>query len=431
MSVFIYRAGDAGSLFPGEHASETREGATAYLDNPGFGGGTLARYEINPRNVLDSTSGLRPLARAWLDALRRLGEDPFDRAIEGIDARNPRKGVTPSDVEDHWRGLGYHYVFHVLENTPGRLGVHRVLSEDGEYDWVRFTDDFPPGSVTWLYLDPDGDSIDGEVIGTRQPRERTHAKAARESEDFPGASTRRARIRAAALEGAHGRRWYQDAEREIRTVARAWGVDPIYVAVAVAATSPATPVIASPRMSRGGGMSSNIGKARRVVKAHATSAPGSRVLNPESPGIGALKAFEACAAQGKPSPACLKVAFPKPNRVKTHSFVRNLLGYEDPVTVDRLVARTVAGGKDIKVTESRHFAVAEDIKVVAEELGWPPREVMAAVWTAAGGSGKLGLATTEERYIQDRGPKRRKEKNPQEEEKRGKGSSPSRNKRGS
>lgn len=38
-------------------------------------------------------------------------------------------------------------MFHVLENTGD---AYDVLAR--AYDWVSFRDDFPPGSVTWLYL---------------------------------------------------------------------------------------------------------------------------------------------------------------------------------------------------------------------------------------------------------------------------------------
>lgn len=225
-----------------------------------------------------------------------------------------------------------------------------------------------------------------------------HARAAKGAAGLPPESERRQRIRDAAKRGEWGKGWYQRAEEEIRTVARAWGVDPIYVAVAVAATSPATPVIQGPRMARGGGRGSNIAKARRVVKTQALTGKGSTALHRATPGMSLLRTFETCTATGASPVACLTVTFPKPGRVKTHAFVRNLLGYGDPVTVDTLVGREVAG-RSIDVTEARHEAIAADIRAVALELGWQPREVMAAVWTAAGGSGDLNLATTAERQL--------------------------------
>lgn len=232
-------------------------------------------------------------------------------------------------------------------------------------------------------------------------------QGSRKVEGMPSSRERRRRLREAALAGQRGRKWYHKAEQQIRTVAKAWAVDPIYVAVAVAATSPATPVISSPRMARGGGMASNIGKARRVVKRHALRSPGSEVLHPKSPGLTRLVDFERCLQRGEDPPECLAVAFPKPDRVKTHSFVRNLIGYADPVTVDSLIARgvgvPVSSAGIVRVTEARHAAVAEDIKAVAKQLGWEPREVMAAAWTAWGGSGDLGLATSRERSRADGG----------------------------
>ena len=224
-----------------------------------------------------------------------------------------------------------------------------------------------------------------------------HAAAA-----LPHQRTRLRRIREAARAGAHGRGWYTDAENEIALVARAWGVSPEYVAVAVAATSPATPVIASPRMQRGGGKASNIGKARATIKGIVARGIGGTPLKPTTPGLSRLRAFEECVAGGGPEPTCVEVAFPDPEHVKTHAFVRNLLGIEDAVTVDRQVAKVVYGEPDARVTERQYQLIVQDIRAVARELGWTPREVMAAVWTAAGGSGALRLATDRERAIQRR-----------------------------
>lgn len=222
---------------------------------------------------------------------------------------------------------------------------------------------------------------------------------------MPPASERRRRLREAALQGARGRDWYDRAEREIRTVARSWGADPSAVAVAVAATSPATPVISSPRMARGGGGGSNIGKARRVVKAWNAGHSAMDVIHPKSPGASLLRTYEACERPASAHPGtparCARDAFPSPEDTKTHAFVRNLLGDPDAVTVDRIVGRGagIPLGKSGEPTISkvRYRLVAGDIRAVARELGWQPREVMAAAWTHWGGSGDLNLATTRER----------------------------------
>src|SRR5574343_698008 len=154
---------------------------------------------------------------------------------------------------------------------------------------------------------------------------------------LPNAKERQRRILEAALRGQHGRFWYGEAQREIRSVARAWGVHPVIVAVAVAATSPATPVIASPRMSRGGGSASNIGKARRVVKAIAR---GEKIpIKATAPDATRLFAFEQCRQQGHDPQSCLVHAFPSPDTTKTHAFVRNLLGDRETVTGDTLAGR--------------------------------------------------------------------------------------------
>lgn len=216
---------------------------------------------------------------------------------------------------------------------------------------------------------------------------------------LPSAAARRKRILEAALRGERGKDWYLRAENEIKLVARAWGVSPTLVAVAVAGTSPATPVIASPRMTRGGGTASNIGKARRVVKAWQAGRSYASVMPAASPGATRLKAFEDCGLRA----SCLDEAFPSPEDTKTHAFVRNLSGDPNAVTVDTLVARGAgvpvdAGGK-VTLTKARYRLVAADIRAVARKLGWEPRQVMAAAWTGWGGSGELRLATKQERKV--------------------------------
>jgi integrase len=263
------------------------------------------------------------------------------------------------------------------------------------------------------------------------PRRNAPAKPkAPKRKAFPAAPERRRRLLAAALKGESGRYWYDHAQQEINTVARAWGVDPVYVAVAVAATSPATKVISSPRMARGGGSSSNIGKARRVVKALAAGESAMAVVNKKSPGATVLKAFESCRIRPNPArparwatgiergvprsgPAprggspwqCLQAAFPHPEDTKTHAFVRNLLGDKEAVTVDTLIGRGAgippSGEKGtISVTKARYRLIAEDIRAVARQLGWAPAEVMAAAWTGFGGTGALSLTTSGERVTQ-------------------------------
>lgn len=228
--------------------------------------------------------------------------------------------------------------------------------------------------------------------------------------DMPPREERLRRIREAAEAGQAGKDWYQRAGEEIRTVARSWGVDPVYVAVAVAATSPATRVISSLRMARGGGSSSNIGKARRVVKALTAGKSALAVVHPESPGAQLLRGFEDCLKGGGLPRNCLDVAFPNPEGMKTHAFVRNLIGDTNAVTVDTLIARGVGipfdkTGKP-SITAKRYRLVADDIRTVARELGWEPRQVMAAAWTGWGGSGNLDLATREERRVAGRSARR-------------------------
>jgi hypothetical protein len=125
----------------GAHFSERRADAEQYLDNPGFGGPNLATYEVSDRYTLDvrgpAGRAFEPLAEAYLDGLSRGSEREQEQAGKSA----------PRDVAERWRDSGYDYVFHVIENQRGAAkAIGRV------YDWVRFTDDFPPGAITWRYL---------------------------------------------------------------------------------------------------------------------------------------------------------------------------------------------------------------------------------------------------------------------------------------
>ena len=227
---------------------------------------------------------------------------------------------------------------------------------------------------------------------------------------FPSARTRRTRLYQAALQGAAGRHWYDKAEREIRTAAKTWGLPPVAVAVAVAATSPATKVVGEKItygkkrfLTKGGGRGSNIAKTRQVMKAWAAGQSAGTVITDRSPGLQTLLVFERCwweLAQ-RDERACLEAAFPNPETTKTHAFVRNLLGDPNAVTVDTLIANGVGvplkSGGEPSITKARYRHIAHDMRLVARRLGWTPREAMAAAWTGWGGSGDLALATRRQR----------------------------------
>jgi hypothetical protein len=244
--------------------------------------------------------------------------------------------------------------------------------------------------------------------------------------DMLPSTERRARLREAALAGADGRDWYTDAEREIRTAALAWGQPAAAVAAASSATSVRTPVRASTRYTRGGGASSNLGRTRRVLKAWAAGksvlstneATGEPYMPATQPGTAAVVRYEQCRGRDPSAGTatrCVQSTFPHPEHTKTHAFVRNLLGDSEAVTIDRIMGRGMGvpprpGGSvnEPDITHARYRATVEDVRAVARELGWTPRQVQAAAWTSWGGSGTFDLATVRESARARRNPPRRR-----------------------
>lgn len=114
----LYRAADSDTITgPAAFAADV-EDARSYLDNPGFGGATLYRTEIecDDDHVLD----VRGADDAQLDAL--IG-------VSGCSS----PGAMTADayvMQDH---------------------VAAALVEHG-YRWVRILDTYPIGAETWVYL---------------------------------------------------------------------------------------------------------------------------------------------------------------------------------------------------------------------------------------------------------------------------------------
>ncbi|HEY3498030.1 MAG TPA: hypothetical protein VGK73_25200 [Polyangiaceae bacterium] len=114
-TLILFRAADSDSIGDCASFAETLETARAYLSNPGFGGRSLysAECEIDDSSVLDL-----------------------------VDATDPVAVIAETIGKAH----------------PGAIGADeyapRVSYEirDAGYDWVRVSESFPAGTVTWIFV---------------------------------------------------------------------------------------------------------------------------------------------------------------------------------------------------------------------------------------------------------------------------------------
>lgn len=156
----LYRAVDEKAYAgPYSHWTPSLSAAKQYTDNPGFGGSNLIKTSVASPKVLDLATGrpgreVEDLAYALFDA--GIGEDFAD---------------SPEELAEGWRDSGYNYVFQVFEN---QRGLDDAVAQN--WDWVTFTDDFPEGATTWLYLGtqvlPVTPISRATAPRTRQPRPR-------------------------------------------------------------------------------------------------------------------------------------------------------------------------------------------------------------------------------------------------------------------
>jgi hypothetical protein len=117
-TITLYRA-DASDLYDGVGScwSESQDDAKAYTDNQGFGGDTIHSVEmaIDSDRVLDLTG---------------------ERAVAEL------AKVLDLDKQDLMDMGGQ--VWHCWENSAR---IKDRLAAD--YDWVKYTDDFPVNCTTW------------------------------------------------------------------------------------------------------------------------------------------------------------------------------------------------------------------------------------------------------------------------------------------
>jgi N12 class adenine-specific DNA methylase len=120
--ITVYRAGDADEVGVKPYASFAldRDTAEAYLDNPGFGGETLREIRVDAGNALDIR-----------------GNRPFVTLAQSI-------GMDEEMARD-WMSSGYLYPWEESRR------VREALEESG-YDSLIYTDDFPSGASSIIFL---------------------------------------------------------------------------------------------------------------------------------------------------------------------------------------------------------------------------------------------------------------------------------------
>lgn len=115
--IRLYRASPDDYVTRGTSFTEDAETARAYQDNPGFGGSEIYSTRINPKNVLD----LSDEEDQWMALSSAIGEE-----------------IEPS-----------RYAYHFARSLTADDSLTDKLAESG-VDWIKFRDDFPEGSKTWI-----------------------------------------------------------------------------------------------------------------------------------------------------------------------------------------------------------------------------------------------------------------------------------------
>jgi len=115
--IRLYRASPDDYVTRGTSFTEDAETARAYQDNPGFGGSEIYSTRINPKNVLD----LSDEEDQWTALSSAIGEE-----------------IEPS-----------RYAYHFARSLTADDSLTDKLAESG-VDWIKFRDDFPEGSKTWI-----------------------------------------------------------------------------------------------------------------------------------------------------------------------------------------------------------------------------------------------------------------------------------------
>jgi len=173
---------------------------------------------------------------------------------------------------------------------------------------------------------------------------------------------RHAYTMATAADVADGRAWYPSAARYARGIGRRTGTPTAAVALAMACLSPRNP------------WRWNVQDAAALATWCAAGRTGERptCTTFASNVDRAVDALQHGAETWRGS------------ALKVRSFVANILGDGDAVTVDVHATRAATfGERDVPRTDAEYVAIADAYRAVAAETGETPRDLQAIVWLVA------------------------------------------------
>jgi hypothetical protein len=166
--------------------------------------------------------------------------------------------------------------------------------------------------------------------------------------------------RASAEDIRAGRDWYPAAARAVVAIAAETGIGAGPVAYAVAALSPRNP------------WRWNVADAANLAAWARDGLPGD---GPRVTTFGLNRSIAIDALTGTPNGWCSAAP-------KVRSFVANILGDTDAVTVDTWAVRAATAGARNAVRGPRDYAeIAQAYRDVAAEVGETPRDLQAILWT--------------------------------------------------
>ena len=164
------------------------------------------------------------------------------------------------------------------------------------------------------------------------------------------------KLQALALQGQHGRAWYGNCERALRTlcVRKGWGV--VHFAAVLGITSPRVQVPRNARYTL-----EYMDAYNGEVNAHLNVAGLMQGIR------AGLEHYERTGEIRGP---------------KTRAFASAVLGDGDAIVLDVWMARALNVPQARLAGKAVRLKAEARVRTVAKSLGWEPAEVQAAIWTA-------------------------------------------------
>ena len=273
---------------------------------------------------------------------KKLDDNQFDNLVEQLLDSEPDGFGTPKDPEDMFEIDGEFIVNpeKVKYVEEERVAEERMIAEESDFDSFDFDDT----SFIQSYSPPKK-SKSGKYIGSPAGMN-TPAKLSR----------LRKFVKALALDGEYGRFWYERSGATILDIAGKDVGEAKKIVQAIAITSPSTPV------------DTNYEYAIQAYYQWKNGKPIETGRFPETMGKKITDVFEGKTWSGR----------------KTNNFEQNLLrsideSVEQGVTTDLWMMRAFGYTSD-DATDLNYNFVENETQKIAEDLGWEPQQVQAAIW---------------------------------------------------